>query len=140
MTSVPDSRLTTRLLKLPFKTIFLLALLTVMGNPSSTRAQAVYGSVAGVITDSTGGIVPGASVTITSVDRKTSDTVITNESGRYVKERLLPGPYEVKAELSGFKTAVFPDVVVNVDTQTKLDVKLEIGQLSESVTVTGFSP
>jgi outer membrane receptor protein involved in Fe transport len=140
MTSVPDSRLTTRLLTLPFKTIVLLALLTVMGNPSSARAQAVYGSVAGVISDSTGGIVPGATVTITSVDRKTADTVVTNESGRYVKERLLPGTYEVKAELAGFKSAVFSDIRVNVDTQTTLDIRMAIGEVSESVTVTGFSP
>jgi hypothetical protein len=103
-------------------------------------AQAVYGSVSGVVVDASGAAVPGATVTITSVDRKTSDTVVTNESGRYVKERMLPGTYEVKAELAGFKTAVFSDIKVDVDTQTKLDVKLELGQVSENVTVTGFSP
>jgi hypothetical protein len=103
-------------------------------------AQAVYGSVSGVVTDSTGAVVPGATVTVTSVERKTSDTVVTNESGLYVKERLLPGRYEVKAELPGFKTAVFPDINVSVDTQTKLNVKLDLGQVSESVTVAGFSP
>src|SRR5438876_6610053 len=140
MTTVPESRSTACLLRSPFKTSILLALLTVMGNPSSTRAQAVYGSVAGVITDSTGGTVPGATVTITSVDRKTADTVVTNESGRYVKERLLPGTYEVKAELAGFKSAVFSDIRVNVDTQTTLDIRMAIGEVSESVTVTGFSP
>src|SRR5438067_1376653 len=91
-------------------------------SPAPAHAQAVYGSVGGTIVDATGSPVPGATVTITSVDRQTSDTVVTNESGRYVKERLLPGTYEVKAELSGFKTASFPNIVVNVDTQTKLDV------------------
>jgi carboxypeptidase family protein/TonB-dependent receptor-like protein len=103
-------------------------------------AQAVYGSVAGVITDSTGSTVPGATVTITSVDRQTSDTVVTNESGRYVKERLVPGTYEVKAELAGFKSAVFSAIRVNVDTQTNLDIRLEIGNVTENVTVAGFSP
>ena len=73
--------------------------------PSRAHAQAVYGSVSGVVTDSTGAVVPGATVTVTSAERKTSDTVVTNESGLYVKERLLPGRYEVKAELPGFKTA-----------------------------------
>ena len=100
----------------------------------------VAGRLSGSVVDQTGAAIPGATVTITSVDRQTSDTVVTNESGRYVKDRLLPGQYEVKAELSGFKAAVFSNVAVNVDTQTKLDVKLEIGQLTESVTVTGFSP
>src|SRR5436309_12560846 len=108
--------------------------------PSGASAQAVYGSVSGVITDSTGAVVPGATVTITSAERKTSDSVVTNESGLYVKERLLPGRYEVKAELPGFKTAIFPDINVSVDTQTKLNIRLDLGQVSEAVTVAGFSP
>jgi hypothetical protein len=107
---------------------------------SRANAQAVYGSVSGTITDTSGAVVPGATVTVTSADRKTGDTVVTNESGLYVKERLLPGTYEVKAELSGFKTAVFSDIKVSVDTQTKLNIRLDLGQVSESVTVSGFSP
>jgi Carboxypeptidase regulatory-like domain/TonB dependent receptor-like, beta-barrel len=117
-----------------------LAILAFISPVTGASAQAVYGSISGTITDASGGAVPGATVTITSVDRKTSNTVVANESGVYVKERLLPGRYEVKAELSGFKTAVFPDVNVSVDTQTRLDVKLELGQVAESVTVAGFSP
>src|SRR5262249_22749502 len=108
--------------------------------PSRAGAQAVYGSVSGIISDTSGAVVPGATVTITSAERKTSDTVVTNESGLYVKERLLPGKYEVKAELPGFKTAIFPDINVSVDTQTKLNIKLDLGQVSENVTVAGFSP
>jgi hypothetical protein len=100
----------------------------------------VYGSISGIVADTSGGVVPGATVTITSVERKTSDTVVSNESGYYVKERLLPGTYEVKAELQGFKTAVFPEVRVSVDTQTALNVKLDTGAVSETVTVAGFSP
>ena len=107
---------------------------------SPASAQAVYGSIGGTVTDATGAVVPGATVTITSAERKTSDTVVTNESGMYVKERLVPGTYEVKAELPGFKSAVFPDIKVSVDTQTKLSIKLELGQVSEAVTVAGFSP
>jgi hypothetical protein len=70
---------------------------------ADTRAQAVYGSIAGTVSDPSGAFLPGVSVTVTSVERKTSDTVVTNETGHYVKERLLPGTYEVKIELSGFK-------------------------------------
>ena len=108
--------------------------------PCLASAQAVYGSVSGTITDASGAVVPGATVTITSVERKTSDVVISNDSGFYVKERLLPGTYEVKAELQGFKSAVFPDIRVSVDTQTPLNVKLEPGALTEAVTVEGASP
>jgi hypothetical protein len=120
--------------------VSVLAMLLVLVTPARISAQAVYGSISGIITDTTGGVVPGATVTITSTERKTADTVVTNESGLYVKERLLPGTYEVKAELPGFKAAIFPDIRVNVDTQTKLNVKLDIGQVSENVTVAGFSP
>ncbi len=119
--------------------LLLLAVMMVL-TPSRASAQAVYGSISGIVTDPTGAVVPGATVTITSVERKTSDDVVTNESGIYLKERLLPGTYEVKAELQGFKSAVFPSIRVNVDTQTPLNIKFETGAVSESVTVAGFSP
>jgi hypothetical protein len=117
----------------------LFLLLGVMA-PAAAAAQAVYGSIGGTVTDASGGILPGVSVTITSVERKTSDTVVSNESGFFLKERLLPGTYEVKAELTSFKTAVVPSVIVNVDTQTPINFKLEVGELTETVTVTGGSP
>src|SRR5947207_2097008 len=116
------------------------ALVLAVFAPSRAIAQAVYGSVSGIITDTTGAVVPGVTVTITSAERKTVDAIVTNESGLYVKERLLPGTYEVKAELTGFKTPVFPDIKVNVDTQTKLNIRLDLGAVSENVTVAGFSP
>src|SRR5438034_3938675 len=122
-----------------FSAVVLVSVIGALAPPQAS-AQAVYGSVSGVITDSTGAVVPGATVTITSAERKTADTVVTNESGLYVKERLLPGRYEVKAELPGFKTAIFPDINVSVDTQTKLNIRLDLGQVSENVTVAGFSP
>ena len=84
----------------------------------SAFAQAVYGSIGGVVKDASGSIVPGATVTVTSLERKTVDTVVSNESGFYVKDRLLPGTYEVKAEIAGFKTAVLREVRVSVDTRT----------------------
>ncbi len=103
-------------------------------------AQAVYGSISGTIVDNSGGTLPGVTVTITSVERKTVDSVTTDESGRFVKERMIPGLYEVKAELTGFKTAVVQNVRVSVDTQTPVNFTLEVGALSEEVTVTGGAP
>jgi hypothetical protein len=114
-----------------------LALLSLSPN---VFAQAVYGSIAGTVTDPSGGVLPGVTVTITSTDRKTVDSVVTNEAGQYVKERLLPGNYEVKVELAGFKQVVYPDIQVNVDTQSRLDAKLQVGAVTEAVTVQGFSP
>src|SRR6476620_7007280 len=105
-----------------------------------SAAQAVYGSISGTVTGQSAAVLPGVSVTITSIERKTTDTVVTNESGHFLKERLRPGTYEVKAELTGFKTAIVPVVQVSVDTQTPLTLKLGVGQLTETVEVTGGSP
>ena len=58
-------------------------------------AQAVYGSIAGTVTEPAAPCCPASTVTITSVERKTVDTVVTDENGRYTQERLLPGAYEV---------------------------------------------
>jgi outer membrane receptor protein involved in Fe transport len=117
-----------------------LAVAAVTAIPASAAAQAVYGSIGGTVTDNSGAVLPGVTITITSLERQTVDTAVTNESGFFVKDRMLPGAYEVKAELSGFKVAVVPRVQVSVDTQTPVDFRLEIGQLTETVEVTGGSP
>ena len=114
--------------------------LAVVSAPVGAAAQAVYGSLSGSVADNSGGALPGVSVAITSLERNIVDTVVTNESGIYAKDRLLPGTYEVKAELAGFKTAVVPRVTVSVDTQTPVNFKLEVGAVSEEVTVSGGAP
>ena len=107
---------------------------------SMAAAQAVSGSIGGIVKDSSGAVMPGATITITSLERKTVDTTVSNESGFYLKDRLLPGTYEVKAEIAGFKTAVLPRIIVNVDSQTPVDFTLELGAVTEQVEVTGGSP
>ncbi|HYP28587.1 MAG TPA: TonB-dependent receptor [Blastocatellia bacterium] len=117
--------------------LLLLTLLLVLGSFAlDAKAQAVYGSISGVVTDPTGAVVPGATVTITSVERGDSDTVTTNDSGLYVKERLLPGTYEVKVEAQGFRPQLVTKVAVNLDAQTKVDAILEPGAVGDTVTVT----
>src|SRR5215207_958682 len=115
--------------------LLLMSLLVIAGLSADVRAQAVYGSIAGNVTDANGAVVANATVTITSIERKTSDTVQTNDSGLFVRERLLPGRYEVKISAANFKEAVIPEVIVNVDTQSKADATLQTGQVSESVTI-----
>ncbi len=104
-----------------------------------TSAQAVYGSVSGTVTDGSGSVVAGVTITITSVERKTVDTVTTNADGYYQKDRLLPGSYTVRLEKQGFKVGITNDVTVNVDTQTKNDIQLETGQVTETVNIEGDS-
>ena len=108
--------------------------LAALAPPAS--AQAVYGSVAGTIGDSTGASLPGVTVTVTSIERQTIDSVVTDGAGNYVKGRLLPGSYEVKAEVSGYRSALVPSVRVGVDAQANVDLTLEVGHRSETVTVT----
>jgi outer membrane receptor protein involved in Fe transport len=112
------------------------ALLVIVAWRATPCAQAVYGSVAGTVSDSSGASAPGAAVTITSLDRGTIDTVYSNTSGHYLKDRLLPGRYEVKAELPGFKTRVVAPVDVGVDAQTRVNLVLEPGDITEMVMVT----
>ena len=118
-----------------FVTAFAVALL-LLAPARAAFAQAVYGSIAGSIKDSTGAVLPGVTVTLTSLERKTSDTTVSNESGYFLRDRLLPGVYEVKAELGGFKSSVVSSARVSVDTQTKVDFRMEVGQLTEALTVT----
>jgi hypothetical protein len=98
-------------------------------------AQAVYGGVAGTVTDSSGAAVAEARLTITSLERKTVDTAISNASGFYLKDRLLPGAYAVTAERAGFKEVRVPSVMVYVDTQTRVDLELYPGPVTETVIV-----
>jgi outer membrane receptor protein involved in Fe transport len=111
-------------------------LLAVAWPATPSAAQAVYGSIAGTVADSSGAMAPGARLTITSLERGTVDTVTSNASGYYVKDRLLPGRYELKTELIGFKTQVVAPVVVGVDAQTKVDPVLQAGDVTDEITVT----
>jgi outer membrane receptor protein involved in Fe transport len=115
--------------------LFIVSLLLVTTLSVDIRAQAVYGSISGTVTDAQGAVVPDATVTITSVERNTTDTTTTNDSGLFVKDRLLPGTYKVSIEKAGYKKGEIPQVVVNVDTQAKTDVTLETGQVTETVTI-----
>ncbi|HEX6624878.1 MAG TPA: TonB-dependent receptor [Pyrinomonadaceae bacterium] len=117
--------------------LLLLGLFLSFSFSPEARAQAVYGSIAGTVTDAQGAVVPDATVTITSVERNTSDTVRTNESGLYVKERLLPGKYKVSIEKAGFKKGEIASVDVNLDRQTEANLALTAGDVSEVVTISG---
>ena len=123
-----------------FRTAVILVIAVLGSAVPGRAAQAVYGSISGLVKDSSGAILPGVTVTVTSLERKTVDTAVSNESGFYLKDRLLPGTYEVKAELAGFKTAFLPKIGVSVDTQTPVDFTLELGAVTERIEVTGGSP
>lgn len=103
-------------------------------------AQEFRASVSGQVTDSTGAIVPAAAVTVTSTERNTSFQATSNPSGRYVIEFLLPGKYTVTAEKPGFKKLIYPAITLAANDHLSLDLALQIGDLTQSVTVTSEAP
>src|SRR5881396_1436148 len=108
--------------------------------PTAAHAQAVKGSLVGNVTDASGLVLPGVNVTITEVNTNISYSAITNESGNYVFSNLKDGTYRVSGELSGFRRVVRDGVDVPVNATVRVDLKLEVGALEESITVVGESP
>src|SRR5499425_2783121 len=103
------------------------------------RAQ-VTASVSGRVEDSTGATIPGASVTVTSLETGAGRTATTNETGAYRVLSLPVGRYEVRAELSGFKAARQTGISLAVGEEAVVNLKLEVGAVQDEVTVTGEAP
>jgi len=108
--------------------------------PQMAVAQAVYGSIFGTVTDSTGAVVPNATVTVTDVSKGTTTTTQTGGSGEYRVQHLIPDTYSVTVEASGFKKATQDNVIVYADTAPKVDLALATGSAQESVVVSGAAP
>jgi Carboxypeptidase regulatory-like domain/TonB dependent receptor len=108
-------------------------------NPTRVSAQAVYGNIVGTVLDPSGAGVPNARVIITDISRAVGFTTTTNESGFFTQRFLIVGRYQVRVEASGFR-AYEQDVSVSVDQETSLDVKLQVGEVSETVEVSAEAP
>jgi len=103
---------------------------------ATARAQSVYGSIIGTVTDKTGAVVPGATVTVTDEAKGTVETETSNASGEFTVGHLVPDLYDVKVEMKGFKSFVSKGVSVLADTAPRLDVALEVaGGGAETITV-----
>ena len=101
----------------------------------SARAQFRAG-VQGTVTDTSGAIVPGATVTLTSKETGKSQQVTTSDDGFYRFDQLPPGAYTLTAEKAGFKKQVLENVVVNAEAVQGVDLLLTTGEVSETVTIT----
>jgi hypothetical protein len=95
---------------------------------------AQFTSVSGKLTDAAGAVVPGVTITLTTPTRA-ERTAISDDVGFYRFLQLLPGTYSLKAELKGFKTAIRDRIELLVDTPTTVDIRLEVGEISQTVTV-----
>jgi hypothetical protein len=102
--------------------------------------QAVFGGIIGTVTDPQGNAVPGAKVTVTSVAKNTVFETTTNESGNYSVTHLIPDSYKVHVEAPGFKAFEVPSVDVSADTSAHVDAAMQVGEVTQSVEVTGEIP
>src|SRR6185369_5932278 len=103
-------------------------------------AHAQNAQIAGIVKDSSGAIIPGATVTARNVDTGLTRVAVTDGGGEYRLPSLTPGRYSVASELSGFSTETRPDIVLIIDQTAILTFVLKPAAIAESVTVTGDSP
>src|SRR5579863_85601 len=92
--------------------------------------QAIFGSIAGTVTDPSGAAVPNAKVTVVDQAKGTTDQTTTNESGNYNVTHLIPDPYTVRVEAPGFKVIEFRDIAVSADTAARVDGQFQVGSTS----------
>jgi len=118
----------------------LLALWCVLGLASTSAAQDPRGAIAGRVIDSSGGTLPGTTVTVTNTATGTVNTAVSDENGRYSIPFISPGSYDVKVELNGFKRAEQKSVEVRIADRLSLDFTLEVGGLEETILVTAGAP
>src|SRR5258708_36751925 len=99
------------------------------------HAQFDSATVSGVVQDGTGGVLPGADVTLTSVGTGLERRTVTNGAGLYTFPNVPVGEYRVKATLSGFTTVTKTGVALSAGVNIRIDVQLSIGSVSETVQV-----
>ncbi len=117
----------------------LLAVL-VIGATAPLTAQTFYGSILGTVTDSAGAVIPGANTTLTNQGTQERRTVPTDTTGNYRYVNLIPGSYRLDVEKDGFKHMARPDIVVQVQSDVRIDVALEVGQLMQTIEVKAQTP
>lgn len=118
----------------------LLVLLISIGLASTALAQRQTGSINGVVKDTEGMVLPGATVTVSGEKLMGDLSYVTTDIGTFRFPAVPPGVYDVKAELAGFKTLIQEGIVVRVGHATTLDIVLELTTIEESVTVVGLTP
>jgi hypothetical protein len=112
----------------------------ISGSVERVQAQAIYGSIYGQVTDKSGAAIANAVVTAKDVAKGTSVQVTSNSVGEYSVTHLIPDVYDISVSAPGFKTSENKGVRVSADTAPKVDLKLEVGGTTETVTVTEEVP
>ena len=111
------------------------ALATALCLPGTASAQALYGGVTGQVTDQQGGALPGVTVTATNTGTNSKLEEVTDAQGMYTFRNLPPGTYDIAGALTGFKELRQTGLKVSAGNPVRIDLKLEIGAMSETVNV-----
>jgi hypothetical protein len=121
------------------RAMMLLSVVGLLTLPQAAFGQAVYGSIFGTVTDTTGAIVPGATITVTDESKGTSVTVESNSTGDFTVEHLIPDVYDVKVDAKGFKGYEQKGVQLSADSSVKVVAALAVGGSTEIVEVNADS-
>ena len=113
------------------------ALLMILICASLGMAQLDTGTISGTVTDQSGGAIPGAAITIRNVETGIARNSVTNAAGRYEALALPVGEYEVSSTLAGFQTLVRSGINLTVGRNAVVDLVLQVGEVTQTVTVTG---
>jgi Carboxypeptidase regulatory-like domain/TonB dependent receptor len=105
-----------------------------------SRAQSTTGDITGTVTDNTGAVVPGATVTLINTGTHEMRSATTSGSGDYTFTLLNPGSYSIRIEESGFSTANIPEVALAAGDRAREDAKLQVGSSAQTVQVTAQAP
>ncbi len=123
-----------------FAAILFAVIVPLVLTPTVGHSQNVYGTIVGNVTDSSGAIIGDVNVTLTNLDTGESHTIQTNASGNYSFVNILPGRYRLEAGKTGFKKLAREPIVVQIESGLKVDLALEVGELTQTVEVTAEAP
>lgn len=121
------------------RVIFAIAI-ALMASSAFAQSQAANGTIEGTVADSSGGVLPGVTVTITNTDTGLSRSLVTNNEGQYRGLLLTLGQYTVSAELQGFKKAEQTGIALRAGDTATINFSLSVGTVSETVTITAEAP
>ena len=107
---------------------------------AAVSAQTTTGSMLGVVTDPTGAVVPGATVTVTNVSTGFVRETVTGAAGGYRIAGLVPATYDARVEMDGFSAVDRPGIVLPIQWEVKIDFELPVGAAAQSVTVDAAPP
>ena len=120
---------------LPRVVVVLLAVAAAIGVAPMAIGQAVFGSIAGLVTDTTGAAIPNANIVVTDVDKGTSVTLQSNGAGEFTADHLIPDIYNIKVSVTGFKSFEQDQLTIFADTTSKVTATLQAGAADQTVTV-----